>query len=219
MNNINLGDKNFSQFDFSKNSLLLMSSSEFFITKAPQLYKKNFKDLKIAYINTATKKVSDDSYSKNQIERMKELKWNFKIIDLADFQADDLYKEFEGIDIIYVEGGNTFYLLQQIKKTKFANVVKKLMDKGVLYSGVSAGSYVACPTIDMATWTKPDDFDRFGLSNFEAMGLVPFLLKVHMTPEREKEIQIKIKESKLEVKLLTDEQAILINNEEVYLVD
>jgi len=205
--------------DFEKRNMLLMSSGEFFTEKAPSLYKADFSKLKIAYINTATKKVPDDTYSKKRIERMKELKWNFKIIDIAKFEENKLYEELNEIDIIYVEGGNTFHLLDQIRKKNFTQLVKGKLNRGVLYAGSSAGSYVVCPTIEMSTWTNPDKFDRCGIVDFRGMNLIPFIIKAHVTPKIKKEIQDKIKQSKFEVKLLTDKQALLIHNGEVRLVD
>lgn len=204
--------------DFEKRNMLLMSSGTFFTEKAPKLYKANFKDLKIAYINTATKKVKDDTYSKKQLARMKELDWNVKVIDLADLREHQAFSEFDGIDIIYVEGGNTFYLLEQMRRTKFARVVKDMTRNGALYAGVSAGAYVVCPTIEMATWTNPDKLDRCGITDLHGMGLVPFIINAHTTPTTEKKIQDKIKQTKFEVKLLTDEQALMVYKGEVHLV-
>jgi dipeptidase E len=205
---------------FEKRNMLLMSAGEFFTEKAPTLYKADFSKLKIAYINTATKKVPDDSYSKKQIKRMKELNWNFKIIDIAKYSESKLCEKLNEIDIIYVEGGNTFYLLDQIRKKKFDQLIKSKLNKGALYAGVSAGSYVVCPTIEMALWGDSNDgLDRCGITNFRGMSLVPFVIKVHMTPKIKKIIQNDIKKSKFNVKLLTDKQALLIHGGEVHLVE
>jgi len=205
--------------DFEERNLLLMSSGEFFTERAPEFYKADFKDLKIAYVDTATKKVPDDSYSKKRIARMDELGWNFKVIDIEGFKHYELYSEFEGIDLIYVEGGNTFHLLDQIRKTKFGVLVRTLTRRGVIYAGSSAGAYVACPSIEMSTWADTQNFDRCGITDFRAMCLVPFLIKAHITPEIEKKIQKYIKVSKFDVQILTDEQAILVSDGKVYLID
>jgi dipeptidase E len=206
--------------DFGKRNMLLMSAGEFFTENAPALYKADFTKLKIAYINTATKKVPDDSYSKKQIARMTELGWNFKVIDIAEYDENKLYEELNETDIIYVEGGNTFYLLEQIRKKKFDQLIKSKLNKGVLYAGASAGSYVVCPTIEMSLWGNSDEeLDRCGLTDFRGMNLVPFVIKAHMTPKIKKEIKDNIKKSRFEVKLLTDKRALLIHDGEVHLVD
>ncbi|MFA4880714.1 MAG: Type 1 glutamine amidotransferase-like domain-containing protein [Candidatus Doudnabacteria bacterium] len=120
-------------------------------------------------------------------------------------------------DIIYVQGGNTFYLLKCVRESGFDKVVKELILKGVIYIGASAGSCIACPTIEMAYWKHPDR-NTFGLTDLRALNLVPFLLSVHFKPEYAPVLKRKISTSKYPVKILTDEQAILVRNGEAKLV-
>ena len=124
----------------------------------------------------------------------------------------------DGKDVIYVQGGNTFYLLKHVRESGFDVVVKDLIEKGVIYIGVSAGSYIACPTIEMTAWKSSDD-DYYGVTDLTAMNLVPFLVCVHYNREKYREGLIEgIKTSKYPVKILTDEQALLIRNGEVKLI-
>jgi len=110
---------------------------------------------------------------------------------------------------VYVEGGNTFYLLKAVRESGFDKVIKEMIAKGVPYIGSSAGSYIACPTIDMAIW-KPKQKDRFGATDFTAMNLVPFLVVAHYEPELKEILKEKISQSKYDTKLLKDGQAILV---------
>jgi dipeptidase E len=121
--------------------------------------------------------------------------------------------------VIFVEGGNTFYLLGAIRASGFDRVLKKLIERGVVYVGSSAGSNVACPTIEVSTWKKPgEEKENFGVTNLSAMNLVPFLLKVHYTPEMKGFLEQKIANAKYPVKLLSDGQAILVKGDEIELV-
>ena len=43
-------------------------------------------------------------------------------------------------DIVYVGGGNTFYMLEIWKKNSLEQVFKKAYEKGLILSGVSAGA-------------------------------------------------------------------------------
>ncbi len=56
-------------------------------------------------------------------------------------------KDLAEHDIIYLSGGNTFYLLQQLQKTGAIPVIQKLVKEGKIYIGTSAGSIVAGPDI------------------------------------------------------------------------
>ncbi len=77
--------------------------------------------------------------------------------------------------------------------------------------GVSAGSAIMCPTIEMALWKKPDR-DRFGLTDLTALNFVPFLLIVHFEPQFAEIIKKGIANTNYPVKILTDNQALIIKD-------
>jgi dipeptidase E len=65
-------------------------------------------------------------------------------------KKDDLKNK----DVIFVFGRNTFDYLNRIRKTGLDKAIKSFVKKGGIYLGLSAGSYVICPTIEAATWKK-----------------------------------------------------------------
>ena len=121
-------------------------------------------------------------------------------------------------DVIYVQGGDPFYLLEQVKLSGFDKVVKDLVKQGTIYIGVSAGSYIACPTIEMALWKKPRR-PRYGLSKKEtAMDLVPFLINANYQPSQGSAIKKGSLTANYPVRILTDKQALLVRDDVVTLV-
>ena len=90
--------------------------------------------------------------------------------------------------MIYVCGGNTFYLLYKIQESGFDKIIKQFVESGKLYFGVSAGSYVVCPTIEMAYWKHPDRND-VGLEDLTGLSIVPFLITVHFEPKYTQDIK------------------------------
>ena len=44
-------------------------------------------------------------------------------------------------------GGNTFYLMQELKKKKLIFSIKRAIKNGTPYIGSSAGSVILCPII------------------------------------------------------------------------
>jgi dipeptidase E len=134
-----------------------------------------------------------------------------KSIELGVLNPEEVEEKFKDCDAIYVKGGNTFWLLNAMKKSGFDKMAHKLVDKGMIYIGESAGSYVACPTIEMANWKNPDK-NIIGLKDFTALELVPFLVTAHYKKEYELLIQPEIAKSKYEVKVLTDNNLILFEN-------
>jgi len=112
------------------------------------------------------------------------------------------------MDIIYVQGGNTFYLLKQMRKSGFDKIIRKLLRKGIVYIGVSAGSIVAGKTIETSNWKTNED--RFGLISLKGLNLVNQNIFVHYKPEHMETIKQKSKRIKKNLRILTDEQALFV---------
>lgn len=103
--------------------------------------------------------------------------------DVTDYtftgkDAATIRKDLGTYDLICVEGGNTYFLMQEIQRSGCAEVLKELTESGIIYIGSSAGSIVACPTIG---WTgRLDDPDKApNLVGRDGLGLVDFLVFPH----------------------------------------
>ncbi len=199
---------------------LLLASRGTYVTDGTYgLFDKPRNQVKWAYITTAGKSVPNTGYIKKHNQRMRELGWNFEEVDLEGKKPDELRRLLQDKDAINMLGGNSYFLLKCIRESGFDIVLKELLDQGLVYCGSSAGSYVTCPTIEMASWKDPKRFDRHGVKDLTAMNLVPFLIVAHCTPEMISLIQSKIDAAKYPVKLLTDQQAIVVNNDTVELLE
>ncbi len=198
---------------------LILTSSGQFITanNVDHFLPKKITDCKIAYIITASKKVSDTGYIDRHRQKMDELNFSYDEIDIAGMTENELKKALDGHDIIMVEGGNTFYLLKAIRESGFEKVVKELIEQGVVYIGSSAGSYVACPSIVVSTYAKKQK-DRCGVTDFNAMNLVPFLIKAHYTPDMLPDLNDIRTKIEYPLHILDDKQALLIRDGEVQLL-
>ena len=105
---------------------------------------------------------------------------------LADFSApsgiqlkniDDFTDPVSAInqaDGVYVGGGNTFLLTQKLYANGLVDVVRPRVKDGMPYMGVSAGSNVACPTMQTT-----NDMPIVQPPSFETFGLVPFQINAH----------------------------------------
>ena len=174
------------------------------------------KELKLTHITTASIDEKNKDYVSKETQIMKQLGFQVTEADISGMTEGKVRKLLKDTNIIYVQGGNTYHLLKCIKESGFDKVVKELLEKGVIYIGVSAGSYVAGPTIEQADWIH--EHNRFGLTDLTAMNLVPFLLMVHYVPEYKSILKEKIQKSKYEFKILTDNQAILVQDNNYKLV-
>jgi len=171
-------------------------------------------DLRIAHIITASKgKGCDDlSYLDRTREIFRQRGAYFEDIDLSDYEEAGLELVLKRFNAVFVSGGSSFYLLKAMRERGFAKLTPNLLAGGLIYIGVSAGAYVACPSIEMALWRHQDKYDHCGLSDLSALGLVPFLVTVHYRQEYQGLVREGIKRSAYPVRILTDGQAIAIRD-------
>ncbi len=142
---------------------------------------------------------------------MAELGWNVDEIDIAGKDETTLRTLLTGKDTLWVQGGNSFYLLKHFRESGFDRVVKDLIDRGVPYVGTSAGAYIMTPSIETATWKHPDK-NRHGITDFTGLGLVPFMLSAHYKPEYLPILKERAPAAKYPVRILADGQALLVQN-------
>jgi dipeptidase E len=94
---------------------------------------------------------------------------------------------------IFIGGGNTFLLVQQLYKNKLISIIKNVVENGVPYFGTSAGSVITGQTMqntnDMPI-VYPPSFDTFGFINFNlnCHYLDPDTSSTHMGETRETRI-------------------------------
>ena len=99
-----------------------------------QLTKKNFK---IGFLPTASKD------NKKKIDLFYK-RFENSSLELSHFSLCSKIEGFKGWllskDIIYVGGGNTFYMLEIWEKNNLIEIFKEAYNKGIILSGVSAGA-------------------------------------------------------------------------------
>ena len=200
--------------------LLLTSaflSNEEIKQKFLELAGKKPKDISVAFIPTAADPEENKWFVEKDREIMRKTGLKFTDLDLKNKNKERLEKELVNKDAIIVEGGNTFYLLYWIRKSGFYRVLKDFLKRGKLYVGISSGSYVTCPNIEMATW-KHQDRNRVGLKDLKALNLVPFLISVHYEPKYKPILEKEVPKANYPVKILTDNQALSVINGKVKLI-
>lgn len=174
--------------------------------------------IKLAHIVTATNVVKDAPWRDRDETKLIEAGFQVKNIDIVGKTGQELRILLRDSDVIYVQGGDPYYLLKHVKASGFDTVVKEFIQKGKIYIGVSAGTYIACPSMEMALWRKPNR-PRYGLTRDEScMNLIPFLVCVHYEPKFKNVVKQGMQRTAYPVKILTDDQALLVLNDHIRLV-
>jgi dipeptidase E len=90
--------------------------------------------------------------------------------------------ELKHFDVVFVDGGNTFYLLQKVRESGFDAAIEDYLkqDWGV-YVGVSAGTILAGPDIEIAEpW---DDKNAATLADTKGLAMIAAAYSPHYKPE------------------------------------
>lgn len=201
-------------------TLLLVSSFPQMVDEIIKLLQKPAYDVEVGFITTASKPEENLDYMQQDLAIMKELGFNVEQIDIEGKNEHELMGLLELKDIVFVEGGNTFYLLKAMRECNFEKVIRKLLKQGIVYIGGSAGSLVAGRTIKTSLWKNPNK-NTFGLRDLKGLNLVPFDIFVHYQPEYNEIIKQKMPNPEKRVKdlrILTDNQGILVQGKEVDLI-
>jgi len=183
-----------------------------------ELVGKPFKELRIVDIPTAANmEDGDKTWLIEGFNQLKELGFSYiDIVDIAAVPRDIWEPRLKNADVLLFGGGNTFYLLDWINKSGLRELLPGIL-KNKVYIGISAGSYIACPTIEMATWKNQDE-NKSGLADLTGMNFVPFLLLAHYTLDKKEIIKEGILKTKYPVRILNDDQAILVQGNDYKLV-
>lgn len=199
-------------------TLLLTSQGMQIQDEFVKILPKPAAEIRLAHVITASNEMRPRSWLDHDRNILVSMGIQVKDVDVQGKNSDDVRSMLQDTDVIYVQGGDPYFLLKHAKESGFDGVVKELIEKGVLYVGVSAGTYLAGPTLEQAIWRKPDR-DTHGLrANESAMGLVPFLPVVHYLESGKELIRQGIAKTVYPVHILTDDQGLLVQDDVVTFV-
>lgn len=176
-----------------------------------ELVGKNPRYIKVLFVPTASEAYEDAAYlerkrayfSHCEEELMgfgvqKEHMFWLDINNIASVGDISIY------DVMYVCGGNTFYLLYEVKRTGFDKQIIEFVNNGKLYMGVSAGSVLAGPNIVTA---DPFDPNNIGLKDLSSLAITEKIICPHYQKEQENIILEIERKNNIKVLRLNDNQA------------
>ena len=178
-------------------------------------------DLTVAFIPTAADVYEDKSFVDDDRNKLSELGFKILDINIAGKSEEILQEQLKDVDIIFVAGGNTFYLLGKTIASGFDKIAKKLVENGKYYIGSSAGSVLAGLTIEpVKLLDEPSKAQN--LKSFEGLKLIDKIVLPHYGNEKYQDKMNKILTDYADVKdkiiKLTDNQAAVINDGEIKII-
>jgi dipeptidase E len=145
-------------------------------------------------------------------------KYGYNWLDIVDPSAADVQWQdrLKEADVIFVTGGNTFHLLNQSRKT---GLDKWLNDNlaSKIYVGMSAGTIIAAPTIEVASLPIGDE-NLPGLTDLTGFEWVNFELEPHCTKDRFAAVEEYAKTKPYPVYAIDDQTAIKVVGDKIEVV-
>ena len=180
-------------------------------------FEKNLKGKTITFIPTASIVETVNFYVKSGRKTLEDMGLMVDELEISTASAEEITSKLKQNDYIYVTGGNTFFLLQEMKRTGTDQLIKEEVNSGKLYIGESAGAIDASADIEYAKGMDSID-EAPNLESFEALGLVDFYPVPHYNNPPFQVASKKIIDtysSTLKLSPISNQEAILVNNEEI----
>lgn len=118
--------------------------------------------------------------------------FNLTDYDLTGKSEQELAMDLASYPIMYVEGGNVAYLLQQSQRNNFGAYVKQRVEEGVVYIASSAGSVIVGP--DISANGRPGKMPAdYGVTDPSGFNLVNFVILPHWGAPDKKEAYLQHK--------------------------
>lgn len=134
----------------------------------------------VTFIPTASLTESVKFYVEAGRKALEKLGLTVDELEVSKATAKEISDKLRKNDYIYITGGNTFYLLQELKKTGTDKIIKEQVGLGKLYIGESAGSMIMSPNIEYAK--SMDDLKKAsGLDSLDSLNIVDFYPLPHHT--------------------------------------
>lgn len=175
----------------------------------------------VTFIPTASMKDATGIFNRMAKWRLRALGLNVREIDVAVASYHDIRDTIASSDMIYVTGGNTFYLMQALRYSSADRLIEQAVHDGIIYIGESAGAVVAGPNIEYIKRMDSEDPAPY-LNGYTGMGMVDFNIVPHIDGPTlgESAADIMLHDDGTHTLVpIRDDQAVLVNGPRIELVE
>ena len=166
----------------------------------------------IAFIPTASLTEPIRFYVKKGKKALEEAGMIVEEVEITQLPKEEISSILHKCDYIYITGGNTFFLLQELKRKGVDKIISKQVKLGKLYIGESAGAIIASPDAEYAPELK--DCTSLDLVDFYTIphyGNFPF--------KKKGEKIVQLYNEKLQLIPISNKQAVIIEDSNIQIKD
>lgn len=180
----------------------------------------NLEGKTVTFIPTAALPDKLDFHIQYSKELLSKIGFIVDELEISTAAYSDLENKLENNDYIYVTGGNTFFLLQEMNRSGAGDLIKKQINAGKLFVGESAGAILLAPNIE---YSKDTDNPLAAplLKTFEGLNMIDFYPVPHYKNDPLKEaVEIIISKYARKLPLIPfgNSQAILVTGHEKQII-
>lgn len=173
------------------------------------------------FIPTAADVEDYRDYVDEAQEVFKNLGFEVEILDLAETDQETAQAKIFRSKLLYISGGSSFYLLQELKKKGLLGLIREQIADGLVYVGESAGAIITAKDIDYIKLVN-DPSLADSLTDTAGLAEVEFALLPHYEEEPFVESGRTILETykdQLHLLPLNNKQAVIVDGEEMRVLD
>ena len=216
-----------SQFSFSNN----LKNNRGDVRKMKKLFLCSYfagvKDIFKGFMNNDTKgkkvlfipTANIDEETKFLVDEAKKVFENLGMevedLEISKLNEKTIKNKIEKANYLYVGGGNTFYLLQELKRKNLIDFIKNRVNFGMTYIGESAGAIITSKDIEY-NYLMDDKTIAKDLKEYSGLNLVDFYIVPHLNEfpfeESAKQTVEKYKD-KLNIIAINNSQAIIVKDD------
>ena len=132
----------------------------------------------IGFIPTAGEVYEDPYFVREDRQRLLNMGYRVQNIDITNEIPATIKKQLNEVEALFVAGGNTFYLMQQLHEKKLIESINQFMQSDRLYIGASAGCAICSPSLE--PYISLDDMSKAPrLASLAGLGITEFVVLPH----------------------------------------
>jgi dipeptidase E len=184
----------------------------------PHFIEEDCAGKKVVIIPTAALHEEMTFYVDTDKAALQQLGFIIEELDISSVNYNEIKSSLSNADAIFVGGGNTFFLLQELKRSGADKLIVEHIHQGKPYIATSAGSIVLANDIGFAADTDSPEAAPFLNGNFTGLSVVDFYVFPHYDngyyAEANRQTLDKYADT-LDFKLITDNQVVTVKGEKV----
>ena len=159
-------------------------------------------------------------YVDEEKQLLEELGYVVDKFEFANEPVDVAASKVKNAEMFFITGGNTFYLLQELKKKKLVSLINEKVDSGTPYIGESAGAMIMAPSIEYCRIVNNATLAK-DLTDYSALNQTKFYTLPHYKEEPFVELDdevLAVYKDKLNLVPINNSQAIIVNDKDYKIV-